>query len=188
MSTDSARDIERRVDRLEVEIERLRTLLEARDADAAEAPAPDAVHAPSAAVGDSPDAPTDPLWFVNTLGRHAPGVVMMAGAVEVPAGPVRWQYGLRADDLLAKDWGELARPIEALGHPVRLELVRRILAGTQTTAELLELDQFASSGQLYHHLRQLVSAGWLASPRRGHYEVPVARIVPLLVLTMIAAS
>ncbi|GAA2960076.1 hypothetical protein [Microbacterium schleiferi] len=66
--------------------------------------------------------------------------------------------------------------------------MRRILTGTQTTAELLELDQFASTGQLYHHLRQLVSAGWLVSPRRGHYEVPAPQIVPLLVLTMIAAS
>lgn len=128
------------------------------------------------------------LWLVNTLARHAPGVVMMAGVVEVPAGPIRWQYGLRAEDLLDRDWSEFARPVEALGHPVRLELVRRILTGTQTTAELLELDQFASTGQLYHHLRQLVSAGWLVSPRRGHYEVPAPRIVPLLVLTMIAAS
>ena len=90
--------------------------------------------------------------------------------VEVPAGPIRWQYGLRAEDLLDRDWSEFARPVEALGHPVRLELVRRILTGTQTTAELLELDQFASTGQLYHHLRQLVSAGWLVSPRRGHHQ------------------
>lgn len=179
MKYESDHEIEHRVDRLEREVERLREQFEGRQADAASA---------AALETEASDAPADPLWFVNTLGRYAPGVVMMAGAVEVPAGPVRWQYGLHADDLLARDWSELARPIEALGHPVRLELVRRILNGTQTTAELLELDQFASSGQLYHHLRQLVSAGWLTSPRRGHYEVPVSRIVPLLVLTMIAAS
>lgn len=180
MNTESGDEIELRVDRLEREVERLRAEFAVRDA--APAPAADASAEPAS------DAPTDPLWLVNTLARHAPGVVMLAGAVEVPAGPVRWQYGLHADDLLARDWSDLARPIEALGHPVRLELVRRILAGTQTTAELLELDQFASSGQLYHHLRQLVSAGWLTSPRRGSYEVPAARVVPLLVLTMIAAS
>ena len=40
--------------------------------------------------------------------------------------------------------------------------------------------------QLHHHLRQLVAAGWLASTRRGHYEVPAARVVPLLV-TVLAA-
>jgi len=180
MHTDASGDIEHRVTLLENEVERLRTQFAARDADTGPTT--------SATADAALDAPADPLWFVNTLARHAPGVVMMAGAVEVPAGPVRWQYGLHTEDLLGRDWGEFARPIEALGHPIRLELARHILAGAQTTAELLELEQFASSGQLYHHLRQLVSAGWLTSPRRGTYEVPAARVVPLLVLTMIAAS
>lgn len=183
MNTEASGELEQRVDALERDVKRLRSLLEGHDAaDAAPAPAP------GTTTPEVPESLEDPLWLVNTLVRHAPGVVMMAGAVEVPAGPIRWQYGLRAEDLLDRDWNEFARPIEALGHPVRLELVRRILTGTQTAAELLELDQFASTGQLYHHLRQLVSAGWLTSPRRGHYEVPAARIVPLLVLTMIAAS
>lgn len=180
MERDALHAIESRVDALERELERLRAQVEEPSADASTVtPEPGAARSDPAA---------DPLWFVNELGRRAPGAVMMAGAVEVPAGPIRWQYGLYAEELLGKDWGELARPLEALGHPVRLELVRVILTGTQTTAELLELEQFASSGQLYHHLRQLVSAGWLSSPRRGFYEVPGARIVPLLVLTMIASS
>jgi hypothetical protein len=171
-------DLVERIDALEREVTSLRERFDALAQRAAAEPA----------VPEAGDTSADPLWFVNELGRRAPGAVMMAGAVEVPAGPIRWQYGLYAEELMGKDWGELARPLEALGHPVRLELVRIILAGTQTTAELLELEQFASSGQLYHHLRQLVSAGWLTSPRRGVYEVPGARIIPLLVLTMIASS
>lgn len=170
-------ELVRRVEALEREVDRLRTEFAAPEADVA-----------APAEAEATEDPADPLWFVNELGRRVPGAVMLAGSVVIPAGPVRWQYGLFADDLLGRDWSDLARPIEALGHPVRLELARRILGGTQTTAELLELEQFASSGQLYHHLRQLVSAGWLSSPRRGFYEVPVSRVVPLLVLTMIAAS
>lgn len=177
-------DLALRVDALERELAALRERFDALGTDAAAAPGP----VDAASASDAPADTTDPLWFVNELGRRAPGAVMMAGAVEVPAGPIRWQYGLYAEELMSKEWGDLARPLEALGHPVRLELVRIILGGTQTTAELLELEQFASSGQLYHHLRQLVSAGWLASPRRGFYEVPGARVVPLLVLTMIASS
>lgn len=173
-------ELESRVEALEREVEGLRKAFTA-------SPARPAASSGTTGVEGTGDN-VDPLWFVNELGRRAPGAVMIAGAVDVPAGPIRWQYGLFADDLLGRDWGELARPIEALGHPVRLELARRILTGTQTTAELLELEQFASSGQLYHHLRQLVSAGWLSSPRRGFYEVPASRVVPLLVLTMIAAS
>lgn len=173
--------IERRLDELEKEVARLSALAES----ATVRPAPDE----DAPADGEPDASADdPLWFVNELGRRAPGAVMMAGAVETPAGPIRWQYGLYAEKLLSEEWSDLARPLEALGHPARLELVRQVMRGAHTTAELLELEHLASSGQLYHHLRQLVSAGWLVSPRRGHYEVPGARVVPLLVLTMIASS
>lgn len=195
MEPDTASAIERRLTDLENEVARLSALAEpaaGHNADAAgEAAAESAIehanlHAPDA--GAAPVGFDDPLWFVNELGRRAPGAVMMAGAVDTPAGPVRWQYGLMADGLLSADWSDLARPLEALGHPARIELVRQVMRGAHTTAELLQLEHLASSGQLYHHLRQLVSAGWLVSPRRGYYEVPAARVVPLLVLTMIASS
>ncbi|WP_217178879.1 helix-turn-helix transcriptional regulator [Streptomyces sp. AC495_CC817] len=177
MDPESANTIERRLDDLEREVARLSALAE-------EAPA-----AASSVAERSPGAAADdPLWFVTELQRRAPGAVMMAGAVETPAGPISWQCGLYAEQLLSQDWSELARPLEALGHPARLEIARQVLRGTHTTAELLQLEHLASSGKLYHHLRQLVAAGWLVSPRRGHYEVPGARVVPLLVLTMIAST
>jgi hypothetical protein len=204
MEPDTASAIERRLTELEQEVARLSTLADAAahaaderaaafDIESADAGAnPDAASAgpgdPAAAGSDAPAATDDPLWFVNELGRRAPGAVMMAGAVDTAAGPVRWQYGLMADGLLSEGWSDLARPLEALGHPARIELVRQVMRGAHTTAELLQLEHLASSGQLYHHLRQLVTAGWLVSPRRGYYEVPAARVVPLLVLTMIAST
>lgn len=175
MDADAQGAIERRLADLEAEVARLSARLD------------DPVEAADPPVAEA-SASDDPLWFVNELGRRAPGAVMMAGAVETPAGPIRWQYGLYAEKILSEDWSDHARSLEALGHPARLELARQILRGTHTTAELLQLEHLASSGQLYHHLRQLVSAGWLVSPRRGYYEVPGARVVPLLVLTMIASS
>jgi hypothetical protein len=39
---------------------------------------------------------------------------------------------------------------------------------------------------VYHHLRQLTSAGWLRSAARGRYVVPPERVVPLL--TVVAAA
>lgn len=193
MEPDTASAIERRLADLEQEVARLSALAEPAAALAVDAASEgDAGPAGEHAPADAPDAASagsdDPLWFVNELGRRAPGAVMMAGAVETAAGPVRWQYGLMADGLLSEDWSDLARPLEALGHPARIELVRQVMRGAHTTSELLQLEHLASSGQLYHHLRQLVSAGWLVSPRRGYYEVPAARVVPLLVLTMIASS
>ena len=70
---------------------------------------------------------------------------------------------------------------------MRLKLLREVLAGHHGSAELSGVEGLGTSGQLYHHLRQLVSAGWLRTNRRGQYIVPAERVVPLLV-TIVAAT
>lgn len=111
----------------------------------------------------------------------AEGMVMLVGSLTLPEGsPVAWQEGAGTAGLLESDWSERAAAFAALGHPVRLELLRHILAGIHTTAELADIDDLGTTGQLHHHLRQLVAAGWVRQSGRGSYEVPAARIVPLL--------
>nr|WP_260255900.1 helix-turn-helix domain-containing protein [Streptomyces sp. 840.1] len=80
------------------------------------------------------------------------------------------------------DWSDAAESFAALGHPVRLRLLREILGGRRTAAELAALDETGTTGQIYHHLRQLTGAGWLHTTGRGRYEVPGVRVVPLLVV------
>ncbi|MFG2601182.1 ArsR/SmtB family transcription factor [Streptomyces sp. NPDC048462] len=80
------------------------------------------------------------------------------------------------------DWSDAAESFAALGHPVRLRLLREILGGRRTAAELAALDETGTTGQIYHHLRQLTGAGWLHTTGRGRYEVPGVRVVPLLVI------
>ena len=46
-----------------------------------------------------------------------------------------WQVGLPAAPLLARDWQDAAPVLAALGHPLRLELLRRVLAGERTVGE-----------------------------------------------------
>jgi len=74
-----------------------------------------------------------------------------------------------------------AAALAALGHPVRL-LLRQVLSGAATVTELQERAALGTSGQLYHHLRQLVNVGWLRVAARGRYAVPPDRVVPLLVV------
>ncbi|MEU8704320.1 helix-turn-helix domain-containing protein [Streptomyces sp. NPDC048565] len=119
----------------------------------------------------------------------ADGGVMFTGAVKLPAGErYEWQYGALTAGLLGStredrpDWAEAAEPLAALGHPVRLRLLREILGGRRTAAELAELDDTGTTGQIYHHLRLLTGAGWLHTTGRGRYEVPGVRVVPLLVV------
>jgi Helix-turn-helix domain len=139
---------------------------------------------PAAADGPGAAGHADDFWALHGLQERVgePGAVLLTGSVTVPgAGHVEWQEGQLADTLLAEDWGELAAGLAALAHPVRLLLLREILLGTHTAAQLSEHPRLGTSGQLYHHLRQLVAAGWLRSSARGQYAVPPERVVPLLV-------
>lgn len=131
-----------------------------------------------------PDPKT--FWALHGLRDRLPadvGGVLFTGAVPLPTGEYyEWQQGATTEDLLGADWSELSGAFAALGHPVRLLLLRLILSGVHSTAELQERDELGTTGQLYHHLRQLVSAGWLQVTGRGNYAVPGSKVVPLLVL------
>ena len=140
-------------------------------------------HAPAPAPDDA-----DQFWALDGLrARNADhpatesGAVMLVGSLTLPDGsPVAWQQGAATGGMLETPWSEHAAIFSALGHPVRLELLRHILSGVHSTAELAEIASLGTTGQLHHHLRQLVAARWVRQSGRGSYEVPAARIVPLL--------
>jgi DNA-binding transcriptional ArsR family regulator len=79
-------------------------------------------------------------------------------------------------------WAALAGGLAALGNPVRLTLLREIVRGRATVSALSEVDGLGTSGQIYHHLRQLTAEGWLHSPSRGAFAVPPSRVVALLAI------
>jgi hypothetical protein len=139
-------------------------------------------------VDVSSGAAADPetFWVLDGLKRRAPaGAVVFAGDVPLPSGDrFEWQWKRPVDDLLSGEWSELAPVLAALAHPVRLRLLHRVLTGMRTVAELSDDEELGTTGQLYHHLRQLVAAGWLRSHGRGRYLVPGERVVPLLVILM----
>ncbi|MEU7720499.1 ArsR/SmtB family transcription factor [Streptomyces tibetensis] len=112
----------------------------------------------------------------------ADGGVLYTGSVGLPTGEeYSWQMTVLTEDLLDGDWTTAAEAFAALGHPVRIRLLREILGGRRTAAELAELDEVGTTGQIYHHLRQLTTTGWLHTTARGRHEVPPGRVVPLLV-------
>ncbi|WP_422772010.1 ArsR/SmtB family transcription factor [Plantactinospora sp. WMMC1484] len=168
------------------ELERRMAALEERVQPAADAPGP-------------PPPPAEgAFWALDGLKARLTeygaeqGAVLYTGSVRLPTHErYDWQYGLPTETVLETEegeWTEVAESFAALGHPVRLRLLREILAGRRTAAELTELDGLGTTGQLYHHLRQLVAAGWLHSPGRARYEVPAGRVVPLLVAITIART
>lgn len=123
-------------------------------------------------------------WEERLAGLRADaGGVLFTGAVRLPHSErYAWQQGALTEGLLGDDWSDAAEVFTALGHPVRLRLLREIIQGRRTVAALAELDDMGTTGQIYHHLRQLVGAGWLHTTGRGLYQVPAGRVVPLLVM------
>ena len=128
------------------------------------------------------------FWALNGLQERLPdhpattsGAVMLVGSLTLPDGaPVAWQQSAGSAGLFETDWSDRAAAFGALGHPARLELLRHIVSGVHATAELAEIPSLGTTGQLHHHLRQLVTTGWVRQSGRGRYEVPAARVVPLL--------
>lgn len=121
--------------------------------------------------------------------KAADGGVLFTGAVRLPTGErYEWQHGALTAGLLQDDWTAAAEALAALGHPVRLRLLREIIGGRRTAAELAELEGVGTTGQIYHHLRQLTAAGWLHTTGRGRHEVPAGRVVPLLVVLSAAGN
>ncbi|MFI6015312.1 ArsR/SmtB family transcription factor [Streptomyces sp. NPDC051243] len=142
----------------------------------------EAADRPAPRVGDGD------FWALETLKEQlsqagvVDGGVLFTGAVRLPTEEqYSWQQTAFVEDLLDDDWPEAADVFAALGHPVRLRLLREVIGGRRTAAELAELEQIGTTGQIYHHLRQLTAVGWLHTTGRGRYEVPPGRVVPLLV-------
>ncbi len=130
-------------------------------------------------------------WLLDHLAKSGAkgGEVAYGGLVTVPTGEqYLWQWQAGGKDLFARDWTAVDRVLAALGHPVRLTILKALLEGKQAKADLERIEGLGTTGQLYHHLKALEEAGWVRSLERGVYGVPAERIVPLLTILLAAAG
>lgn len=112
------------------------------------------------------------------------GVVSYEGAVRLH-GEVSWRIDYSPSAALGLPAAPTAEVLAALGHPVRLALVRRLLTGPASAAELQDAAELSSTGQVYHHLRALTAARVVEQDGRS-FRVPATGVVP--VLTMLLAA
>jgi DNA-binding transcriptional ArsR family regulator len=111
----------------------------------------------------------------------AAATVVYAGTGPWEDGAVTRRLGRRWDDVLAGATGTAA-VLAALGNGTRLRIVVELLQGPVGTGDLAARLDWASSGQLFHHLRELLAAGVVHQPARGTYAIPRQHVVPLLAL------
>jgi DNA-binding transcriptional ArsR family regulator len=143
-----------------------------------------------------PALPSEPFWLLDRLARNSgpaferdgvEGSVAYGGRVRAPgAGELVWQLEHPVPDIVEADLGAAAAVLGALGHPLRLEILRRLLLGARTLGELQEIEGTGTTGQVHHHLRELRAAGLVVSQRRNDYAIPAERVVPLLVIVAAA--
>ena len=110
-------------------------------------------------------------------------------ATDADGAPLSWPINRPAEDLVSTDWAASVPALAALGHPSRMQILQLVAAGrARTAAELAHAEGLGTTGQIYHHLRQLVAGGWLRVTTRGQHQVPAERLVPLLVVLAATAA
>lgn len=179
-------------ERLDAVERRLARLEEAQAASMKPVPAATPVAAGSA-VG-LPATKAGGWWLLEHLAARpheregVGGTVAYGGTTSTPGvGEVAWQAEHYVADLLEIDVGPAAPVFAALGHPVRLEILRRLLLGARTLADLQQIPGTGTTGQIHHHLRELRSAG-LVVAARNDFSVVAERVVPVLVALAAAAG
>jgi DNA-binding transcriptional ArsR family regulator len=110
------------------------------------------------------------------------GTVVYAGAGPWGEGTVALQIVRGWRDVLDASEDALARVMAALANPTRIRIVGELLQGPVPTGELARRLEQPSAGQLFHHLKELLSAGIIHQPVRGTYAIGDRHVVPLLVL------
>lgn len=190
--------LEQRLNALEARLQALETRAAAAFEDAGghgtkvPAPAPSALPTAPSTERTALPVPGDEglLWVLGGLIRRlepGQGGVVYAGRYNHPAGgELQWQIGRPQEALFDEDWGELAPRLAALGHPVRLRLAQLLIKGMSAVADLAAQPGMGTTGQLYHHLRELESAGWVHGPQRGHYALRPERVVALMAVVTAA--
>jgi DNA-binding transcriptional ArsR family regulator len=86
-------------------------------------------------------------------------------------------WSIRSDEgverLLSNADYRVAQTLSVLGSEVRLAMLRSLLEGPKTAAEMVSQLGLSTTGQAYHHLRELERAGYVTQ-RGGRYSMDLA--------------
>ena len=75
------------------------------------------------------------------------------------------------DELFEIPCHQVAAVLGVLGHEVRLAILQELIKGPKTVVELMELLGMRTTGQAYHHLKELQRAGYVAEKRAGKFSI-----------------
>jgi DNA gyrase subunit B len=91
-------------------------------------------------------------------------------------------------EIVQSEQEAMARILAALGNASRLAIVTELIAQPRSAPELQEKLNIPSTGQLYHHLKELLASGIISQPKRSHYEVSAHKLIPALTILATASD
>ncbi|MBW2734497.1 MAG: winged helix-turn-helix transcriptional regulator [Deltaproteobacteria bacterium] len=113
-------------------------------------------------------------------GKEVKGAVVYGGAVTFGEREYLWEMERPAPGLADVSMASISAVLSVLASPQRLSLIKTLLTGPKTSAELQQALSLSSPGQLYHHLKELLSIGIVEQKKRSAYEVAARHVVPFL--------
>ena len=117
------------------------------------------------------------------------GAFGYGGQVALGDSRVSWRIDVTPERALSLPDRPRIEVLSALAHPVRVDLVRTLLAqGALPATALQEAARLGSTGQLYHHLKALTASGVVEQDKRGSYRLRPEATVPVLVLLTAASD
>jgi DNA-binding transcriptional ArsR family regulator len=108
------------------------------------------------------------------------GRVVYSGKGPWKGRSVVWQMERPWDEVTGQDPAAVAGVLSALGNPVRVRILTTLVQGPASTGDLGERVAEGTSGQLFHHLKELLACGVVHQPQRGTYALRPQHVLPLL--------
>lgn len=79
-------------------------------------------------------------------------------------------YGDAVDRLRSNPGYKVAQILAVLGSEVRLAILRSLLEASKTASEIVAAVGLKTTGQAYHHLRELEQGGYIEQKSGGRYH------------------
>ncbi len=117
------------------------------------------------------------------------GTLRYAGAIQIGERPFRFQQTLTVASIFAAPPEVFAQIFTALSSPHRVIILRTLCERACTAQQLQEILGMGSSGQLYHHLKELMAAGLITQRERSSaYTIDPAKVIPICAVLMVSFS
>jgi hypothetical protein len=114
------------------------------------------------------------------------GVLSCEGSVQFAEQDVHWRQRLALQSIFAASPELLAQLFAALSSPHRVIILRTLCEGPRTSQQLQELLGMGSAGQLYHHLKELLTTGLILQRGRSAYTIEPTKVIPVCIALMMA--